>query len=805
MDRDPNRSRQALYHADPSAASWSVTGLSVAHRALLMTRNGSNRIKRDVTESRRLKEFSQDIVQNMAEGVAMQDAEGHLTFVNPAMAAMLGYAPEELLGQHWTTIVPPNQHSVVGAAEKRRAPGKADRHKLELVRKDGTRIPTQVSDHPWFEEGCFVGTLSVFTDISERVRAQKALEQRAAEFTLLNAASQFMVSSLDRETVMEATMRLAIEVLRLEAASVLLRDPDTGELVFEAAYGGGAEGLKGRRLPPGQGIAGWVAQHGTSLVVPDVPADERFYSQFDAESGFITRSILCVPLALKSEIIGVMQALNKIGDEFGADDQRLLEALASTAAIAIENARLHETVQRELGERMRAEQALKEERAELARRVAERTAELSAANAELARAARLKDEFLAAMSHELRTPLSAVLGLSEALQEEVYGPLAEKQLKPLRRIEEAGHHLLELINDVLDVAKIGAGKLELEIRPVSVEPICHICLRLVKQMAQEKRLKVSSTFDSQVTTIQADGRRLKQILVNLLNNAVKFTPEGGAIGLEVERDAEREAVRFTVWDTGTGISKEEMGRLFQPFVQVDSGLSRRHGGTGLGLVLVRRLTELHGGGISVASEVRKGSRFTVLLPWRGSVADPRLRLEAQPKGLKVESLTAPDLQPVACQLSGLRLSNVQPLVLLAEDDVSNMDTILRYLGAKGYRVIVARNGVEAIERAREERPGVILMDIQMPGMDGLEATRRIRADAELAMIPVIALTALAMPGDRERCLEAGANEYMAKPVALRELVRVIEAQLRCEGSESPAPRDGRARLGLTARGQDDHA
>ncbi len=459
-------------------------------------------------------------------------------------------------------------------------------------------------------------------------------------------------------------------------------------------------------------------------------------------------------------------------------DNNVLNVLVSASPLTADDGSFKGTlaVTVDITERKRAEAALEEERASLARRVAERTAELSAANAELARAARLKDEFLASMSHELRTPLNAILGLSEALQEEVYGPLSEKQFKSLHRIEESGRHLLALINDILDVSKVEAGKLELEIGPVSVESVCRASLGLIKQTAHKKQLKVSSTFDSQVTTIQADERRLKQILVNLLSNAVKFTPEGGTIGLEVVGDAENEAVHLTVWDTGIGISQEDLPRLFQPFVQLDSSLSRQHAGTGLGLALVHRMAEMHRGSVSMESQKGEGSRFTVSLPWRESVKDSRDKgPKLQDEGLSVTNLRSLTFQP----------SDLQPLILLAEDNEDNINTLLDYLQVKGYRVIVARNGHEAIERAREKRPDVILMDIQMPGMDGLEATRRIRADADastglstgLAVVPIIALTALAMPGDRERCLEAGANEYLSKPVSLRGLVKAIETQL----------------------------
>jgi len=600
-------------------------------------------------------------------------------------------------------------------------------------------------------------------DITERKLAEEALERRLDELNLLNTASRAMVSSLDRETVMEAIMRQAVQVLRVEAASVLLLDAETGELVFEAASGGGAAGLRGRRLAPGTGVAGWVVQHRQSVVVADAYRDTRFERSLDARSGFTTRSILCVPLIARGQIIGVMQALNKIGGGFREGDRYLLEALASTAAIAIENAQLYDEAQRELRERVRAEQALKEERENLAQRVAERTAELSAANAELARAARLKDEFLASVSHELRTPLNAILGLSEALQEGVYGDLNEKQIRSLHSIEESGRHLLSLITDILDVSKIEAGKLELELGPVPVEMVCQASLGLIRQQAHKKRLRISSTIDSTVTVIHADQRRLKQILVNLLSNAVKFTPEGGEIGLDVTGDPDAEVVHFVVWDTGIGISHDVMPRLFQPFVQLDSRLSRQYTGTGLGLALVRRLAELHGGGVSLESQVGKGSQFTVSLPWR------------QPSAFAQQVKPGSPTLAEAAAAQPERQVGSFPLILLAEDNEVNITTIAGYLRARGYPVIVARNGLEAIERTREDVPDIILMDVQMPEMDGLAAMQRLRADENTAHIPIIALTALAMPGDRERALQAGASEYMSKPVSLRRLVQGIES------------------------------
>ena len=247
-------------------------------------------------------------------------------------------------------------------------------------------------------------------------------------------------------------------------------------------------------------------------------------------------------------------------------------------------------------------------RADLEARVAQRTLDLS-------RAMMAKDEFLASMSHELRTPLNAILGMSESLEEGVYGALGPRQKRPLSAIRESGQHLLALINDVLDVAKFGAGKLTVESAPVDVERVCEQSLRLVRQFARQKDHELSLVRDAEASQVLADERRLKQILVNLLSNAVKFTPEGGRVTLFVRVDPEARAMSFTVADSGIGVSAEDQRRLFRPFVQLDSGLARQYGGSGLGLSLVASLTELHRGKVSVESAPGQGSRFTVSLPW----------------------------------------------------------------------------------------------------------------------------------------------------------------------------------------------
>jgi len=268
---------------------------------------------------------------------------------------------------------------------------------------------------------------------------------------------------------------------------------------------------------------------------------------------------------------------------------------------------------RDITRQKMAEKQLRESRLQLEQRVEERTAELKSAYRELEKASRLKDEFLASMSHELRTPLTGILGLAQVLQMQTYGAQTDKQLAALHNIETSGWHLLELINDILDFSRIEAGKLELHITPCSLAEICQASLQGIAPLAQKKQQKVNFDINSDIVIVMADVRRLKQVLVNLLNNAVKFTPPGGSLGIEVNLVPSDE-VLITVWDTGIGICAEDIARLYQPFSQLDARLERQYAGTGLGLSLVKRLVELHGGRVSVESEPGRGSRFSFSLP-----------------------------------------------------------------------------------------------------------------------------------------------------------------------------------------------
>jgi len=335
-----------------------------------------------------------------------------------------------------------------------------------------------------------------------------------------------------------------------------------------------------------------------------------------------------------------------------------------------------------------------------------------------------------------------------------------------------------LINDILDVAKIESGQVDLDLTATSIESLCKSSLSFINQQALTKRIQLSLIVPQNLSEIMLDERRIRQVLINLLNNAVKFTLEGGTITLEVTQVKPDEGetnltspnyLRIAVIDTGIGISSEDIKKLFQPFIQIDSALNRQYTGTGLGLALVKRIVELHGGSVELTSELGVGSCFAITLPF--NVENPNLEVKIQ------YDLAEPSLID---QSQTDNLSSLLPLILLAEDNEANINTFSSYLKAKGYRLVFAKDGQQAIATTKAEHPDLILMDIQMPVIDGLEVIKQIRLDPDLADIPIIALTALAMTGDRERCLDAGANEYLQKPLKLKQLAISIQQLLNAK-------------------------
>ncbi|MTJ54627.1 response regulator [Anabaena sp. UHCC 0253] len=380
-------------------------------------------------------------------------------------------------------------------------------------------------------------------------------------------------------------------------------------------------------------------------------------------------------------------------------------------------------------------------------------------NQELERTNQLKNQFLANTSHEIRTPLSSIIGFTHLLLAQGYEPEKARHQEYLRIIQSSGKHLLGLINDILDLSKIEANQLEVQWEIIDVSTLCRNVLALVKEKAANKGLTLRLEIETDIKNVIADPLRLKQMLLNLLFNGVKFTTKG-TVGLQVA--SQEGFLRFTVWDTGTGISSEDQALLFRPYSQVVNPAVGRNEGTGLGLVVTQKLAEIHGGSLELESVVNQGSRFSILLPLK-----PTGKVLAA-----IETTAEYDLEVVS--RSGIDDSKISAtVILLVEDDLPNGELMGIYLRRLGYQVSWVRNGEQMWTNLQEIAPDVILMDVSLPDANGLDLVQELRNNSQFQHIPIIAQTAMAMKGDREFCLAAGANEYICKPIDLQVLASLV--------------------------------
>ena len=615
-----------------------------------------------------------------------------------------------------------------------------------------------ISDHAYIDRdlnGQATRLIGAMSDITNRKQAEERIKHQIQQLSALRAIDIAISSTFDMKTSLTVLLDKVTSQLGASAACILLFNRPTHMLEYIAGNGFTSPLIQQTRLRVGDGLAGRAALERHALHIPDLAQADDPSLRTRLPVGEPFKAYYATPLIAKGDLKGVLEIFHHTDLYLDAEWLEFLDALTGQAAIAIDNAQLFENLQRA--------------KTELEHRVAERTAELHRMNIELEGANRAKDEFLANMSHELRTPLNSIIGLSESLLEQRIDPLSAQQQRSMQVIASSGHHLLDLITDILDLSKIEVGKFEYRPQLVLVDDLCRSSLAFINSQAIKKSIEVSYENDTSIVSLAADPRRLKQILINLLSNAVKFTYEKGKVALKVNTNPEQDRIEFSVIDTGIGIAQEDIGRLFQPFVQLDSTLNRQFDGTGLGLTLVQKLADLHGGSVEVESEPGRGSRFTIFLPLGLESTQQSLGDKPKSKNQRAE--------PRGNDVATVRESAALARILIAEDNAANILTIGDYLVSHGYEIIVAHDGAEALEKAESLKPDMILMDIQMPTMNGLEAITHLRANPRFTTTPIIALTALAMPGDRERCLQAGASEYMSKPVSLKLLLKTIETLL----------------------------
>ncbi|AGG87786.1 response regulator [Rhodanobacter denitrificans] len=587
---------------------------------------------------------------------------------------------------------------------------------------------------------------------------------------------------------------------------------------------------------PGEGLVGQCAIERKAIILDDVPAD---YLHIDSGSGEALPSHLAIlPVLYRDTLIGVLELagftpstplIRQLLDELLPVVALSLENLNRTASVQglllrtqeqADELRVSELVMRQQKEVLRdnndALQAKTEELEEQSRRLIAseeelriQAGELQASNeelremteslnrqkyvledlqqetadkaAELAQASQYKSEFLANMSHELRTPLNSLLILSRDLASNARGNLDAEQVESVQIIHDAGNSLLRLINDILDLSKIEAGKMELVIDELPLAGLVQRLRRAFAHVAAQKSLGFTLDIEAGLpTSLRTDCARLEQIANNLLGNAFKFTAEG-AVSLHIGRPGQidvpdplrgRPLLALTVSDTGIGIPADKLEHIFNAFEQVDAGTSRQFGGTGLGLAISRRMARMLGGDLVVRSEPGRGSRFTVLLP-----EEPPATAPTKPAAAVERQAAAPHAATAPSAAAGDALAGRR--VLLVDDDMRNLFALSKVLRGWGMQVSLAQDGAKALRMLAEEAmPELLLIDIMMPGMDGYEMIRTIRAQARYGDLPIIALTAKAMQGDREKCLTMGASDYLSKPIDLDRLAATLLAWLR---------------------------
>jgi signal transduction histidine kinase/CheY-like chemotaxis protein len=542
------------------------------------------------------------------------------------------------------------------------------------------------------------------------------LAQSVEELRALGEVTQAVNSTLDLATVLSTIVAKAVQLSGTDAGSIYVVDPATHEFHLRASHGMSDE-LIAELTQQGIDLSEKTIAEAAMQRAPVQVADLK-----DAASSPVLsilqragyRALLVVPLLGPEGLIGMLVARRKKPGEFPKHTVDLLQTFAAQSVLAIQNANLFTEVE-------------------------EKSRQLEIASQH-------KSQFVASMSHELRTPLNAIIGLTEMMVSNTVRFGTEKAAEPLRRVHRAGTHLLGLINQVLDLSKIEAGKLELSPETVNLAPLIEEVVGTARQLAEQNKNRLVIEAAPNLGSLTVDPMRLRQILLNLLSNACKFTKQG-EVALRVRKVVDgHHWVEIAVADTGIGMTPEQQGKLFEEFSQADSSTARQYGGTGLGLAITRKLARMMGGDVTVASEPGKGSVFTLRLP--GS-ADSPVRRSIGSDGSR---------------------STSSDCILVIDDDATARELISDHLKAEGFSVVTAASGVEGLKLAKEKQPTAITLDVMMPDLDGWSVLAALRQDPELSEIPVIMITIV---DEHRRGIALGAAGYLTKPIDRERLHRLV--------------------------------
>ncbi|MEW1952874.1 response regulator [Terrabacter sp. NPDC080008] len=578
-----------------------------------------------------------------------------------------------------------------------------------------------------------------------------ALENRSAELgrkveqlEALAEVGEAISSSLDADEVLATIVSHAVELSQTDGGSLMEFDRSTGLFRVRTAYGTSEEVVEALRSAEIHIDRTWVGRATRTREVLQIPDLDAEPAPLDAHLAVLHgsgwRSLVAIPLVRPDRVVGALVVRRKTTGSFTQATCELLAAFASQSAVALTNARLYQQLEQQ--------------------------------SVELAEASRHKSEFLASMSHELRTPLNAVIGFSEVLLERMFGELNDRQEEYLQDILAAGRHLLALLGDILDLSKIEAGRMELDLTTFPIEDLLVQALSLVRERAALHGIHLRVEAERGLGTVTADALRLKQVLVNLLSNAVKFTPDGGSVEVRAWRDPEEVAI--TVTDTGIGIAPADQERIFDSFQQGERSASSSEG-TGLGLTLSRRIVELHGGRLWLSSAPGEGSTFGIAIP----------QASAERPGDDETWSTEEE------ERAGT------PTVVLIEDDPRSAELVELHLRAAGLRTVCASTGELGLRLVRERGPFAVILDIHLPGMNGWEVLTALKSDPATAAVPVVVVS---VEPQRGRGFALGATEYLVKPVSGDHLLAAVSRLLPSSLGEVP---DREAGTGLSVVVVDD--
>ncbi len=555
-------------------------------------------------------------------------------------------------------------------------------------------------------------------ELSERMRAEQEAQQRALELQTAAEIARDTTSTLALDTLLKRSVNMLRERFNLYHASIFLLEESGFYCVVRESTGEAGEAMKRNqhKLAVGsQSVIGTVTGNGQPYAVNDVSQSQNFKPNPLLPE---TRSELGIPLKIGARIIGALDVQSVETNVFNADVIAVLQILADQIAVAIDNARSYELAQK--------------------------------AVIEMREIDRVKSQFLANMSHELRTPLNSIIGFSRVILKGIDGPINDTQQQDLGAIYNSGQHLLAMINDILDLSKIEAGKMELASEEINLADLVNSVMSTAIGLIKDKPIQLSRALPEDLPLVQADPMRIRQILLNLISNAAKFTNSGSITveaGVQTGPEGKREVI-LKVIDTGAGIAAEDQGKLFQPFSQVDNSPTRKTGGTGLGLSICRSLIELHDGRIGLLnSVVGKGSTFYFTLPLPETPEEPLPEI--------VDGVT----------------------VLAIDDDRQVISLYERYLKPQGYHVIALTTPEQAVERARQLRPFAITLDIMMPNIDGWQVMRALKEDPDTCDIPVIICSILE---ETEKGFSFGAADYLVKPILQEDLIQALH-RLNADG------------------------